>query len=216
MINSTSSNARRSNIPSLPRVANNGTDATTAASTGTLNRPPSAGDALRRLTFTRKLNRSNSEKINTPGTSSSNSPVNNLVNEINSLRFTIVFLFQHQSGNNSMNQSTNSLEEMSLSFMKVSAVKTAASSNDQQAQTQQQNTNKKKVNTYTFTEHDIFYFLIIILSKRMSLRMMLNVLMSISGRGSRTKQNKHLMLVKLQCYNYLLNNNIRKIVQDSK
>ena len=47
-----------------------------------------------------------------------------------------------------MNQSTNSLEEMSLSFMKVSSVKTAASTNDQQ---QQQNGNKKKV-----THLDIF------------------------------------------------------------
>ena len=56
--------ARRSNVPSLPRVVNNGTDAATAASAGQLNRPPSAGDALRKISFTRKLNRSNSEKMN--------------------------------------------------------------------------------------------------------------------------------------------------------
>lgn len=51
-------------------------------------------------------------------------------------------------GNNSNNQSTNSLEEMSLSFMKVSSVKTALASNEQQQQQQpqqqQQNGNKKK------------------------------------------------------------------------
>ena len=64
---------RRSNVPALPRVANNGTEAATAASAGPLNRPPSAGDALRRVSFTRKLNRSNSEKINTHSTPSSSS-----------------------------------------------------------------------------------------------------------------------------------------------
>lgn len=164
---SPSSNTRRSNIPSLPRVANNGTDATTAASTNTLNRPPSAGDALRRLTFTRKLNRSNSEKLNTPGTSSSNSTVN-IRNKIKINHFCVPL--QHQSGSNSMNQSTNSLEEMSLSFMKVSAVKTAASSNDQQQQPQQQqNANKKKVNISQFVKQ-VFCFFTVILLKRMPLR----------------------------------------------
>lgn len=50
--------------------------------------------------------------------------------------------------------------------MKVSAVKTAAQSNDQQQQQQsqqQQNGNKKKVNISKFAEH-------MILLKRMSLR----------------------------------------------
>jgi hypothetical protein len=63
--------SRRSNVPSLPRVANNGTDATTATTTNPVNRPPSAGDALRRISYTRKLNRSNSEKINGHSLSSS-------------------------------------------------------------------------------------------------------------------------------------------------
>jgi hypothetical protein len=54
---------------------------------------------------------------------------------------------KQQLANNSHNHSTNSLEEMSLSFMKVSSVKTTQSSNDQQQQQQpQQNGNKKKVN----------------------------------------------------------------------
>jgi hypothetical protein len=70
---------RRSNVPPLPRVANNGTDATTPASTAPPNRPPSAGDSLRRISYTRKLNRSNSEKTNPhtapPSGSQQNSPV---------------------------------------------------------------------------------------------------------------------------------------------
>jgi len=79
IIISTQPSIRRSNVPSLPRVANNGTDATTAASTGAASRPPSAGDALRKISFTRKLNRSNSEKINVHTTPSSGSQQNSLV-----------------------------------------------------------------------------------------------------------------------------------------
>ena len=78
--------ARRSNVPSLPRVTNNGTEATTAASAGTINRPPSAGDALRRISFTRKLNRSNSEKINAHSTPPSGSQHNSSVSRNNSLK----------------------------------------------------------------------------------------------------------------------------------
>lgn len=64
---------RRSNVPLLPRVASNGTDAVAPASAGPLNRPPSAGDTLRRISYSRKLNRSNSEKINAHSTPSSGS-----------------------------------------------------------------------------------------------------------------------------------------------
>ncbi|CAF2037071.1 unnamed protein product [Rotaria magnacalcarata] len=134
---STQASARRSNIPSLPRVANNGNDtttntaATTAAtsSTSQFTRPPSAGDALRKIAFTRKLNRSNSEKINAHLTTSSSLQTST-----------------QQLGNNNQNHSTNSLEEMSLSFMKVSSVKTTTSTTEQQQQQQQQqqNGNKKK------------------------------------------------------------------------
>ncbi|CAF0808424.1 unnamed protein product [Rotaria sp. Silwood1] len=124
--------ARRSNVPSLPRVTNNGTDATTTTtSVGQSTRPPSAGDALRKITFTRKLNRSNSEKINAHLSPSSG----------------LQQTSSQQLGNTNNNHSTNSLEEMSLSFMKVSSVKTTTSSNEQQQQQQQQqqqNGNKKK------------------------------------------------------------------------
>jgi hypothetical protein len=74
---STQPNARRSNIPLLPRVPNNGTDPATSPTAGPLNRPPSAGDALRKISYNRKLNRSNSDKLNahsTPPSSSQNSP----------------------------------------------------------------------------------------------------------------------------------------------
>ncbi|CAF4111066.1 unnamed protein product [Rotaria sp. Silwood2] len=119
--------ARRSNVPSLPRVTNNGTDGTTTAtSTGQGARPPSAGDALRKISFTRKLNRSNSEKINAHLSPSSS----------------LQQASSQQLGNTNNNHSNNSLEEMSLSFMKVSSVKTTTSSNEQQQQ--QQNGNKKK------------------------------------------------------------------------
>ena len=67
---------RRSNIPLLPRVASNGTDPV-ASTTSLQNRPPSAGDNLRRISYNRKLNRSNSEKINAhtaPPTNSHQSP----------------------------------------------------------------------------------------------------------------------------------------------
>ena len=51
---------------------------------------------------------------------------------------------QQQSGNNSNHQSTNSLEEMSLSFMKVSSVKTTVTGNEHPHQQQQQNGTKKR------------------------------------------------------------------------
>ncbi|CAF0912763.1 unnamed protein product [Rotaria sordida] len=135
-LTSTQPSARRSNVPSLPRVTNNGTDATvttttTTTSAGQIVRPPSAGDALRKLSFTRKLNRSNSEKINAHLSPSSG----------------LQQTSSQQLGNTNGNHSTNSLEEMSLSFMKVSSVKTVTSSNEQQQQQQQQqqqNGNKKK------------------------------------------------------------------------
>jgi hypothetical protein len=68
---------RRSNIPLLPRVASNVIDPAIPTSSLPPNRPPSAGDALRKISYTRKFNRSNSEKLNvnaTPPSSSQNSP----------------------------------------------------------------------------------------------------------------------------------------------
>ena len=70
VVSSAQPSSRRSNVPSLPRVSNNssveGSNGSSNPSTG--NRPPSAGDALRRISYTRKLNRSNSEKLNGNGT----------------------------------------------------------------------------------------------------------------------------------------------------
>ncbi|CAF4393522.1 unnamed protein product, partial [Adineta steineri] len=70
---SAQSTARRSNVPSLPRVVNNGTEAVTTASAGANPRPPTVGDVLRKLSNTRKLNRSNSEKLSVNSISSSGS-----------------------------------------------------------------------------------------------------------------------------------------------
>lgn len=71
--------ARRSNVPLLPRVPTNGTDGTPTSSTNSSARPPSAGDALRRISYSRKLNRSNSEKVNPHGMPASNSQQNSSV-----------------------------------------------------------------------------------------------------------------------------------------
>jgi len=76
---STQSTVRRSNVPLLPRVVNNGTEAATAASAGALHRPPSVGEVLRKLSHTRKLNRSNSEKLLANSISSSGSQQNSSV-----------------------------------------------------------------------------------------------------------------------------------------
>ncbi|CAF1246894.1 unnamed protein product [Adineta steineri] len=122
---SAQSTARRSNVPSLPRVVNNGTEAITTASAGANPRPPTVGDVLRKLSNTRKLNRSNSEKLSVNSISSSGS----------------VQSSSQLSGNNSNQQITNTVEDMTLSFMKVSSVKTTTSSTNDQ---QQQNGNKKK------------------------------------------------------------------------
>ncbi len=80
---STHPSIRRSNVPLLPRVANNGTEAPPATSPGALNRPPSAGDTLRKISYTRKVNRSSSEKTNAhstpPSGSQQHSPVSSFV-----------------------------------------------------------------------------------------------------------------------------------------
>ncbi|UJR25459.1 hypothetical protein I4U23_006806 [Adineta vaga] len=115
---SAQSTSRRSNVPSLPRVINNGTE----VATGTVQRPPTVGEVVRKLTQTRKLNRSNSEKSQTNSISHSGS--------------------QQQSGIISTQHSVSSVEEMALSFVKVSSVKTTSSLNEQP-----QNGNKKKYPT---------------------------------------------------------------------
>ena len=138
--------SRRSNVPALPRVASN--DASTSSSA----RPPSAGDALRRISYTRKLNRSNSEKINghpnAPSGPHHPSAVSGQLPEKRGGVRVVHILLQQQLGNNGNHQTTNSLEEMSLSFMKVSSVKSTVTGNEhphQQQQQQQQNGTKKKV-----------------------------------------------------------------------
>lgn len=99
---------RRTNLPSLPRVMNNGID---MSSNNNSIRLQSAGDNLRRTSSTGKFNQTSTTST-TPSST------------------------QRQNSNP---QSTNSLEEMSLSFMKVSSVKSAPASNEQQT-----NGNKKK------------------------------------------------------------------------
>ena len=76
---SSQTSARRSNVPLLPRVPNNGTDGTPTTSTSSSARPPSAGEALRRISYSRKLNRSNSEKVNPHGIPASGSQQNSSV-----------------------------------------------------------------------------------------------------------------------------------------
>ena len=85
LLNSTQPSARRSNIPLLPRVANNGTDGVPTTPANTSARPPSAGEALRRISYTRKLNRSNSEKINAHAAPSSGSQQSSLVSRRDSI-----------------------------------------------------------------------------------------------------------------------------------
>ncbi|CAF0935725.1 unnamed protein product [Rotaria sordida] len=113
---------RRPQIPPIPRIISNGTE----SSTSPLNRLPSAGEALRRNASTGRVNQSNSDKFSAHST-----PPSGLQRQSST----------QPSVNNSNNHSTNSLEEMNLSFMKVLPVKSSA--NEQQQQ-QQQNGNKKK------------------------------------------------------------------------
>ncbi|CAF1594827.1 unnamed protein product, partial [Adineta ricciae] len=116
------STTRRSNVPSLPRVFSNGNEGP-AAGNDSSQRSPTVGDVIRKLSNTRKLNRTNSEKL--PSSSSMSSSGS-----------------QSQSGIPSIQHSVNSVEEMALSFMKVSSVKTTSSSNDPQ-----QCANKRKYPT---------------------------------------------------------------------
>lgn len=131
-ISSAQPSSRRSNVPSLPRVSNNGSTETSNGSpnSSTTNRPPSAGDALRRISYTRKLNRSNSEKLNGHGASGNGGHHST----------------SQPPGNHSNHPTTNTLEEMSLSFMKVSSVKSTVTGTEHHSpqQQQQQNGTKKK------------------------------------------------------------------------
>ncbi|CAF0788788.1 unnamed protein product [Adineta ricciae] len=114
---------RRPQIPPLPRVSSNSMENSSSPS----NRVTSAGDALRRNPSNTKLNLLNSEKL------TANS--------------SLLLGIQRQTSNqpstvsNNSNYSTNSVEDMNLSFMKVSSVKSAATAAEQQ---QQQNGLKKK------------------------------------------------------------------------
>ena len=125
---------RRSCVPSLPRVVDATTDAVNT-SVAALNTPISAGDALRRKPPVRQLHRSNSEKTNSHPTPS-----------VSSIRCsnheTCVCISQPKSGGNFHDPSIDSLDDMAVSFMKVSSVKSIATANEQQ----QSNGAKKKVN----------------------------------------------------------------------
>ncbi|CAF1095750.1 unnamed protein product [Didymodactylos carnosus] len=135
--------SRRSNVPQLPRVPNPAVILN--ETTNGHNRPPSAGDILRRNTLaSRKLNRSNSEKTNghpqpplTTNGATSNLPPSSQTSSVS--------WSSDPKNVNNHNNTNNSLEEMSLSFMKVSSVKpptdNTASGN------QHQNTTKKKPGT---------------------------------------------------------------------
>ncbi|CAF2414911.1 unnamed protein product [Rotaria sp. Silwood2] len=115
---------RRPQIPPISRVISNGTESSTSPS----NRLPSAGEALRRNASTGKFNQPNADKFSAQST-----PPSGLPRQIST----------QQSVNNSNNHATNSLEEMSLSFMKVSSVKSSTLPTNEQQQ-QQPNANKKK------------------------------------------------------------------------
>ncbi|CAF0787984.1 unnamed protein product [Didymodactylos carnosus] len=140
------SSSRRSNVPQLPRVPNAAPMVTTTETTNgnVNNRPPSAGDILRRSTLvSRKLNRSNSEKTighPPPPSSTANGATSNVPTSSQTTTST-----QHTNNNNNNNTNT-SLEDMSLSFMKVSSVKPSSDTTNAGAQ-QQQNSTKKKFGT---------------------------------------------------------------------
>ncbi|CAF1037274.1 unnamed protein product [Rotaria sp. Silwood1] len=116
---------RRSQIPPIPRIISNDTESSTSPS----NRLPSAGEALRRNANTGKFNQPNSDKFSAHST-----PPSGLQRQTSI----------QQPMNNANNHSTNSLEEMSLSFMKVSSVKSSTLPINEQQQQQQLNGNKKK------------------------------------------------------------------------
>ncbi|CAF0731656.1 unnamed protein product [Adineta steineri] len=97
---------RRAHVPPLPRVTSNGTENFASSS----SRLPSAGEALHRLPTTGKSNQPNIERINAHVPP----PVG----------------VQRQSS--TQQPGTNSLEDMNISFMKVSSVKSAPPSSEQQ------------------------------------------------------------------------------------
>ncbi|CAF3820669.1 unnamed protein product [Rotaria magnacalcarata] len=111
---------RRPQIPPITRMGNNNSTEPSSPSA----RLQSAGDAIRRTASTGKFNQPNIDK--------------------NSIHSTPPSAAQKQTStqqptNNNTNNSANALEEMSLSFMKVSSVKSTLTTNEQQ-----QNGNKKK------------------------------------------------------------------------
>ncbi|CAF4988014.1 unnamed protein product, partial [Rotaria socialis] len=112
---------RRPQIPPITRVGNNNSTEPTSPSA----RLQSAGDALRRTASTSKFNQPIIDKNSTHSTPPSAAQKQTST---------------QQPTNNNINHSANSLEEMSLSFMKVSSVKSTLTTNEQQ-----QNGNKKKV-----------------------------------------------------------------------
>ncbi|CAF0955866.1 unnamed protein product [Adineta ricciae] len=110
---------RRPQIPPLPRVSSNSMENSSSPS----NRVTSAGDALRRNPSIQRQ------------TSNVSVPVRHSKSELD------FGLQQPSTVSNNSNYSTNSVEDMNLSFMKVSSVKSAATAAEQQ---QQQNGLKKK------------------------------------------------------------------------
>ncbi len=112
-------------------------------SNNTSNRLPSAGDGIRRISSTGKFNQPTSDRTNATATAPSGiqRQSSNVSLNPHEIQTKTIYFFKQGSGNNSSNHSANSMEDMSLAFMKVSSMKSTSTPNEQQ----QPNGTKKKV-----------------------------------------------------------------------